>query len=201
MTITYEYENSLYVNITNRCSNACSFCIRTSKDGFYADDLWLEREPTEDEIAKDILSHDLTSYKQLVFCGYGEPTERLETMLNVCRRVKEASKDTVIRLNTNGHAELIYGAPCAHMFKGLIDVISISLNASSATLYNEICNCAYGEAGFDALCSFTSEIKEYVPTVVLSMVKMPDTDEAEIERCRELAEELGVPLRVRDMIK
>lgn len=200
MTITYQYENSLYVNITNRCTNSCDFCIRTNKDGFYAGDLWLEREPTEQEAANDILSHDLSKYDELVFCGYGEPTERLDVMLNICRKVKE-KYNIKIRLNTNGHSDLIYGSPTASMFKGLIDTVSISLNASDAQKYNKICHCRYGDKGFYSMLNFAKEVKEYVPHVILSIVKTDETDDLEIDRCKNLAAAVGVPLRIREMIK
>ena len=83
MTITYEVGNGLYVNVTNRCTNACEFCVRQTADGTYGE-LWLEKEPTKQEILDDILARDLSAYNELVFCGYGEPTVRLHDILWVC---------------------------------------------------------------------------------------------------------------------
>ena len=199
MTITYTYGDSLYVNITNRCSNRCDFCVRTQADGFYSDNLWLEREPTEDEILGDIVSRGLDNYKELVFCGYGEPTERLETMLNVCKRIK-CSSDIKIRLNTNGQSDLINGRSTAPEFAGKIDIISVSLNAANAEEYDSVCHSEFGLDGYYAMLRFASEVKKYVADVRMSVVRgsIPD---AELTECEKIAANAGVKLRVRDMIK
>ncbi|MBO5101320.1 MAG: radical SAM protein, partial [Clostridia bacterium] len=103
MCITYEVDGALYVNMTNRCSNRCSFCIRNNGDGAYgSDSLWLECEPTLSEICESVLSHDLTKYSELVFCGYGEPSYRLDDAVKVTSLVKEKYPNTKVRINTNG---------------------------------------------------------------------------------------------------
>ena len=128
MTITYEVGSGLYVNSTNRCSNACEFCVRATVESYYGD-LWLDCEPTVEEMCDSIFSRDLTKYTELVFCGYGEPTERIDDILAVASRVKERT-DLSIRINTNGHANLIYGEDVTPRLEGLIDVLSISLNSA-----------------------------------------------------------------------
>ncbi len=200
MTITYTYGNSLYVNITNRCSNSCTFCVRTQADGFYADSLWLEREPTVDEILDDIIKKDPLSFDSVVFCGYGEPTERLTDMLTVCKSLKEKYPSLLIRLNTNGQSDLIAGYDTAHDYKGLIDVISISLNSPTAEGYQAICRSRFGEDAFEAILDFAVKVKKYVPSVIFSVVKdtIPDED---IEKCKEIANGCGVALRIRDYIQ
>ena len=108
MCITYFVEQSLYVNITNKCPNRCDFCIRNNADGAYgSDSLWLLREPTVDEITESILSHDLDTVPELVFCGYGEPTCRLDDMLATVERIRRKFPKIKIRLNTNGQSDLI----------------------------------------------------------------------------------------------
>lgn len=199
MTITYEYGDSLYLNITNRCSNACTFCVRTQADGFYADDLWLKREPTVDEITAAIRAAEPRNYSSVVFCGYGEPTERLEDMLTVCRQIKREF-GLPIRLNTNGQSDLINHRRTAPDFAGAIDKISISLNAPTAQQYAEICRPADGEAAFQAILTFAADVKQYVPSTAFSVVKGTISDE-DIDKCRSLAAEYGVPIRVREYIK
>lgn len=199
MTITYQLDNSLYVNVTNLCSNNCSFCIRNNGDGVGdADNLWLEREPSNEEIAQDILKHDLSAYQELIFCGYGEPLERLDAIVYACKKVKEVS-EIPIRINTNGQADLIAGHPVAEQLKGLVDTVSISLNAPDARGYNEICQSEFGEGAFDAILRFAADCKNYVPHVVFTVVDVIGTDK--VERCRKIAEELGVEYRVRKMIE
>lgn len=200
MCITYIVEDKLYVNVTNKCSNRCEFCIRNNGDGAYgSDSLWLEREPTRDEILDSIFSRDLTVFPELVFCGYGEPTYRLDDIIYVAKAVKERYPEMKIRINTNGHSDLIQGRNTAPDYEGVIDIVSISLNTPSAERYQQICHSIYGEESFEALLRFASEVKHYVPTVMLSAVKetlMPD----EIEQCRKICSDLGVTLRLRDYI-
>lgn len=199
MTITYEIGDSLYVNITNRCTNSCDFCIRNNGDSVGgSDSLWLDREPTVDEILDDIRKRDLTRYKELVFCGYGEPLMRLDAIVDVVTALKRTSK-IIVRINTNGQADLIYGEPTSHKLKGLIDVVSISLNNGNAENYDKVCHSEYGKAAFDAIIAYAIDCKKYVPTVVFTVVDVIPAEE--IEACREIAKKAGVSFRVRAMIQ
>lgn len=200
MTITYIVEDKLYVNITNRCSNRCEFCIRNNGDGAYgSDSLWLEREPTREEILDSIFSHDLFAFPELVFCGYGEPSYRLDDATFVAKRVKEKNPEIIIRINTNGQSDLILGRNTAPDYEGAFDVVSVSLNTSSRERYQQICHSIYGEAAFDAVLRFAGEVKNYIPTVLLSAVKETLNSE-EIEQCKRICNDLGVTLRLRDYI-
>lgn len=200
MCITYIVEDKLYVNVTNKCSNRCDFCIRNNGDGAYgSDSLWLLREPDRDEILDSVFSHDLSLFPELVFCGYGEPTYRLDDAIYVAKQVKKAYPNIKIRINTNGHSDLINGRKTAPDYEGAFDVVSISLNTPTADRYQEICHSVYGKESFDALLAFAGEVKNYVPTVCLSAVKETLTDE-EIELCRLISQRLGVTLRLRDYI-
>ena len=200
MCITYIVEDKLYVNITNRCSNRCEFCIRNNGDGAYgSDSLWLEREPTREEILNSVFSHDLNRFPELVFCGYGEPTYRLDDAVFVARKVKESYPEIKIRINTNGHSDLILGRKTAPEYKDAFDVVSISLNTPSADKYQQLCHSVYGEEAFHALLRFAGEVKNYVPVVLLSAVKETLNFE-EIEACKKICAYLGVTLRLRDYI-
>lgn len=199
MTITYELGNSLYVNITNRCSNACEFCVRSKHDNVNGrDNLWLDREPTLDEIMADFGKRDLSKYDAVVFCGYGEPTERFDDMIEIAKRLK-ADHNITIRVNTNGQANLINGRDVTSELEGAVDVVSISLNAPSAGAYQAVCHSRYGEEAFEAIKDFAAKAKPYVKEVVFSVVDktMPPED---IERCRRIAESCGVSFRVREYI-
>ncbi len=204
MTITYEYEGALYVNLTNRCNCACTFCLRQGKaqGSIYTEDsLWLEREPTRREALDSFLSRDLPSYREIVFCGYGEPTYRLDDLLWLVDELKGRFGDRLppVRINTNGHANLIQGRDVCPDLRGRIDTLSISLNATNAADYVKLCRPAQGEAAYQAMLDFAREAKEYVPHVVLTIVDKDKTPE-EIETCRNIAEDLGVKLRVRSFI-
>ena len=197
MTATYRVGDGLYVNLTNRCPCACTFCIRQNAPGVYgSDSLWLEREPTADEVCESI-EKNLGTCRELVFCGYGEPTERLDTLLEVAARFKRVHPILPIRVNTNGLADLIAGKPTAHLFKGLVDAVSISLNAPTAEEYVALCRPKFGAAAYPALLKFAEEVKGFVKDVVLTVVGTEDLTPEKEAACRQVAAEHGIPLRVR----
>lgn len=198
MTISYELGDSLYLNITNRCTNNCSFCVRNNPQGIDSDiNLWLIQEPTVTEVIADIAKRDITRYKEFVFCGYGEPMMRVYDLLEICKILK--TKYTIpIRINTNGQANLMYGQDITPLLANWVDSISISLNAKDALTYQAICQSEYGEQSFAALLDFASKCKHYIPTVVLTIVNVMTVEE--IQTCREIATEVGVEFRVRQLV-
>ena len=204
MTITYEYEGALYVNLTNKCNCACVFCLRQGRaeGSIYTEDsLRLEREPTRQEALDSFLSRDVCAYREIVFCGYGEPTYRLDDLLWLVDRLKErfGGRLPPVRINTNGHANLIQGRDVCPELKGRIDTLSISLNAPDAAGYTALCHPVQGEAAYQAMLDFARESAAYVPNVVMTIVDKDKSGE-EIAACRKIAEELGVTLRVRSFI-
>ncbi len=197
-TICYEVGKGLYLNITNKCSNSCDFCIRKNGAGAYGSDpLWLDHEPTYEEIIADIDRFDPRKYDEVVFCGYGEPTERLSVLCEVAKYIKE-KYSSYLRINTNGHSDLINGRDTSADFS-LFDCVSVSLNSTTKEGYEKLCHSRYGEKSYDALLTFAVNVKKYVPNVMLSVVRGPLNDD-EIEICRKIAEERGVSLKVRDYI-
>jgi TatD DNase family protein len=191
-TISYIIDTNLYLNITNRCTNACVFCIRNKAREFQGEHkLWLDHEPDTAEILGSV--GDPNHYHEIVFCGYGEPLIRLETVKEVSRAIK-AKGPTKIRVNTNGHANLFYQRNILPELKGLVDRVSVSLNAENDAVYNAICNSFFGSPAFPAVVSFIIEAKKYIPEVEASAVDLPQVD---IEKAKKLAEGLGVPFRVR----
>lgn len=195
MTISYAVGKNLYLNLTNRCPCACTFCIRSFGDGAYGSDpLWLEHEPSYEEVCADLQQRDLSSYQEVVFCGFGEPTERMELLQQVAAYLK-AHGVSCIRLNTNGLADLIYGKPMAHALQGYVDVVSVSLNAGTAAEYEAVTRPKFGAAAFPAMQQFAVACKKYVPNVMFSVVDV--LPESELEAAKELAAKLDIPLRIR----
>ena len=200
MTVTYEVGDGLYINLTNGCTNRCDFCIRNNGDGAYgSESLWLEREPTEREVLESVFSRDLSSYSEVVFCGYGEPSLRLDVARRVALAIKEKYPAMPVRINTNGQSDLIFGIDTAPLYEGAFDSVSISLNTPSAKRYDEICHSVYGCAAHSALINFAKNVKKYVPEVLFSVVKETLT-EAELNECHAIAESAGVTLKVRNYI-
>lgn len=201
MTITYEYGDSLYVNMTNCCSNACTFCERNFRDDVNGkDSLWLEREPTVEEIKEDFEKRDMEKYRSVVFCGFGEPTERFDDLIVIAKWLKEKFSGLSIRINTNGQASLICGRDVTPELEGCIDCVSISLNAENAEKYQKLCVSRFGaEAAFKGIQEFAKSAKKYVPEVVFSVVDV--ISEQEIEACRKIAQDCGVSFRVREYVE
>lgn len=196
MTILYKVHQNLYVNMTNRCPCACVFCLRQSRDSMEdSGSLWLEHEPTVDEVIAELDKFQLSDYKELVFCGFGEPTERVEDMLQVCKYVKENFK-MPIRVNTNGLADLIHEKDTAPLFSGLVDTISISLNTPNPKRFYELTRSKFGLPSFDAMIRFAKNVKKYVPNVIMSTVETTLTKEEE-EQCAQICKEIGVTYRIR----
>jgi TatD DNase family protein len=189
--IAYEIRDSLYLNITNSCTSACTFCVRYYSDYVKGHNLRLKADPGYEEIVAAI--GDPQRYREIVFCGYGEPLLRLDVVKKIAAYVK--SKGVAVRIDTNGHGNLINGRPVAAELKGLVDAISVSLNADTKEKYDKICQPEYGPATYDEVKRFVLECKAAVPKVSVTVVAVPEVD---IEKCRKIAaEELGVELRVR----
>lgn len=196
MTITYPVYNGIYVNMTNRCPCACTFCLRKQSDHVYgSDSLWLEREPTVEEVCESIDKWDLSKYSEIVFCGYGEPTMRLDDLLKVAAYIKSKS-NIPLRINTNGLADLIAGEKVAHKLEGLIDTVSVSLNATNKEDYFKLVRPKFGIDSYDAMLSFTKECTKYVPNVIMTVVDEV-TSKEEQKKSREICESIGAKLRVR----
>ena len=196
MTVTYEGRNSIYVNITNRCPCACVFCLRHNKDHvFNSNSLWLEREPTVKEMCDSLDTWEMDNYDEIVFCGYGEPTERLDDLLQVATYIKSKWKIKT-RINTNGLADLIYGEKVSHKLEGLIDTVSISLNATNKEDYFKMVRPKFGINSYDAMLSFAKDCTKYVPEVVMTVVDVV-TSKEEQDLSRKICESIGVKLRVR----
>lgn len=199
MTVLYEVHNGLYVNLTNRCSCACTFCVRQTDDSVgKSDTLWLQHEPTFEEVMEAFEGFDMSKYEELVFCGFGEPTEAFDLLKRVAAEAKRRWSIPV-RVNTNGQGSLINERDIAPEFEGIVDTVSISLNTPNAEEYLKLTRSRYGEAAFPAVLEFAREVKKYVPNVVMSTVETTITKEEE-KQCQAICDELGVTYRIRPWI-
>ncbi|MDE6060967.1 MAG: TatD family nuclease-associated radical SAM protein [Clostridia bacterium] len=193
----YEFGNSLYFNLTNRCPNNCEFCLRRFKEGVSGNRLWLTKEPTFDELINQLSEFTLSKYKEAVFCGFGEPTCNLEMLLKVAKYLKEKGCKT--RLNTNGLAGLINeGQDVAKLIAPYIDFVSISLNASTAEGYDRICHSRFGKSAFDAMLQFARDCVDAGIDTTMSVVDLIGREE--IEACEKIVKSTGAKFRVRETI-
>ena len=191
-----EGARNIYVNLTNRCNCACTFCLRNMKEMAEEHTLWLKQEPTVAEVEKELEALPWDKIAEVVFCGFGEPTLRLDALVELLHFVKENYPEHPTRLNTNGLSELEYGHETASVFRGILDTVSISLNAATAGGYYELTRAKYGAESYEGLLTFAEHCKAYVPHVVLTIVDHVTSPE-DIEKCRAICESRGLTLRVR----
>ena len=188
--VAYPIRDSLYLNITNRCSNACVFCVRNYTDFVKGHNLRLNQEPTFSEVISAM--DGLEKYREVVFCGYGEPTIRLDLLKEVARYLK--SKNVQVRLNTNGQGNLINRRNIVAELVGLIDVVSVSLNVDNGEKYDRLCKSKFGENTFEKVIDFMKECRKRQLKTIITVLDIPEVD---LKRCEKIAGELGVELRVR----
>ena len=184
-----------YVNSTNRCPCACTFCLRQTKEMMENNSLWLKEEPSKEMIIEEFKKYNLNDFKEIVFCGFGEPMERWDDIKEVFDYIRSVKKDMKIRINTNGLANDIYGRDVTPEYKGRFDTVSISLNAPTKEEFLELTRSKFGISAFDDMLDFAKKCKAYVPNVVLTVVDI--IGEEKIEACRKITDEIGVTLRVR----
>jgi len=190
-TLAYNIRNSLYLNITNRCSNDCSFCIKYNSRTFDENDLFLDTEPSFDDIMAAIAM--FSDFDEVVFCGYGESLIRLAIVKQVAEAVKE-KYCTRVRINTDGQANLVHGRNIIPELAGSVDCLSVSLNAPDAETYMRLCHSPFGAAGFSGVCEFIRLAAAEIPEVIASVVLVPSLD---VEACKALALSLGASFRKR----
>lgn len=195
--IVYTFEDSVYLNITNSCPCRCKFCIRNNGDAVgEAHSLWFQKHsPSFEEIKAAIDAFDFSGYNgEIIFCGYGEPTCAYDNLIKTCKYIHK-KLGLKIRLNTNGLSDLLNKKPTAKEICENVDILSISLNEYNAEKYNELCLPSFGEKSFDAIIKFAKECKECGANVKFSVVDVISKED--IERCQQLADSLGIKLRVR----
>ena len=196
MEILYKVHNNLYVNLTNRCPYACTFCLRQTMDRIgESDRLWLEHEPSLEEVIAEFDKFDMSQYEEVVFCGFGEPTEAFDTLIAVAAYVKE-NFHKPIRINTNGVGCLINGRDIIPEMKGLIDTVSISLNHPDSDAYAKLVRSKFGDRSHSEMLDFAKRCVGVIPNVVLTTVDTTISKEEEA-RCKQICDEIGATYRIR----
>ena len=188
-------KNNIYVNLTNRCPCSCTFCLRQTKEMTEQNSLWLKREPSVDEVIAEFEKLDISKYNEVIFCGFGEPTERLDDVILIAKYLKKRRNKILIRINSNGLSDLVNKKETAPLFKGLVDTMSISLNASNAEEYYRLTRSKFGIKSYEEMQKFAVSCKKYIPNVVFTVVDCIGEDE--INACQKVCDNLGITLRVR----
>lgn len=188
---------NVYVNMTNKCPCNCTFCLRHTKEQLEGNSLWLkDGEPTVDEVLKEFAKYDLSVIGEVVFCGFGEPTERIEDITQIIDALKKQYPSLKFRINTVGLGNMIHKKDITPLLEGRFDTVSISLNAPTKEEFFELTRSRFGIDSYEEIKRFAVLAKQYVPNVVMTVVDVVMSKE-KIEICRGICEELGVTLRVR----
>lgn len=193
--ILYIYKDKVYLNITNKCPCACTFCIRSKKDAIGdASNLWLNHNPSFEEVKEAINAFDFSGYNEIIFCGYGEPTNSFDVLVKTAQYIR-SKLDVKIRVNTNGLGNLINGRDITDELCKNVDAVSISLNCSNKEDYLKTVRPKFGIDSFDEMLDFAKKCRALTENVALSVVDV--IGEQEVEKCKKIAESLNIPLRVR----
>lgn len=189
------FPNKIYINMTNRCSCACTFCLRSLKEFNEHNSLWLKEEPTVEEVETEFMKYDWSKVEEIIFCGFGEPTMRLKDLTEVASWLKKMHPDIPIRVNTNGLADLVFERSTAKDLQGIVDTVSISLNSSDAQKYVDVTRNQFGLSSYAAMLSYAKDCQKYVPNVVMTVVDI--IGEEEVAACQKVCDDNGLFLRVR----
>ena len=193
--ILYVYKNKVYLNITNKCPCACTFCIRSQTDAIgNASNLWLNHNPSFEEVKAALDAFDFEGYDEVIFCGYGEPTNSFDVLVKTAKYIRE-KLNVKIRVNTNGLGSLINGRDISEELCSCVDAVSISLNCSNKEDYLRVVRPKFGIESYDEMLDFAVKCKKYLDDVQLSVVDV--IGEEEVAKCQAIADRLGIRLRVR----
>lgn len=197
-TLVYELYRKIYINLTNRCTNECVFCLRQDKDDVCGQTLWLE---DENFTAKDVIEQleKFTISSEVIFCGYGEPLLKLDILKKVAEYIKTHYPNIKIRVNTNGHANFVYRRNIVPELKGLVDEFSVSLNGKDSEEYNELSQPKF-EGAYEEVKKFIKACSDEKIDVVASVVEGYKGRHMDLEACEKIAKDLGAKFRVREWI-
>ena len=197
-TLVYELYGKIYINLTNRCTNDCIFCLRQDKDDVCGQELWLDNE---DITAQDVIDQfkNFKISNEVIFCGYGEPLLKYEILKDVAKYIKENYPDVKIRVNTNGHANFIYKKNIVPELKGLVDEFSVSLNAPNSEEYIELSQPKF-ENAYEEVKKFIKACSDEGISVVASVVEGYKGRHLDLETCEKISKDLGAKFRAREWI-
>lgn len=193
MANAYTYDGVLYLAVTRRCTLHCTFCPKTHGRWIVAgNDLRLDPELDAAQLMAAAEAAGLSQHHHVAFVGLGEPTLRLDVVLEVGRALR--ARGHHVRMVTDGLASLRHGTDVTPRLEGALDEVDVSLNAADPIAYAKLCPNVYGPSAHPAVCDFIRAVQRHVPVVKASVVAVPGLD---LAACRALAQSLGVELRVR----
>ena len=199
--LVYILDGKIYINLTNMCTNDCIFCLRRDKDDVCGQDMWLKSEKiTSEDVIEQLNKYEDKIAKGITFCGYGEPTMKFEVLKQVAESVKQNYPDTFIKVNTNGHGNVINKKDILPELKGLVDEFSISLNAQNSDLYKELSQPKIDNA-YESMKDFAKKAYENGFKTTLSVVSGYKDYDVDLALCEKIAKDLHASFRNREWIE
>lgn len=199
--LVYILDGKIYINLTNMCTNDCIFCLRRDKDDVCGQDMWLKSEKiTSDDVIEQLNKYEDKIAKGITFCGYGEPTMKFEVLKQVAEYIKHNYPDTFIKVNTNGHGNVINKKDILPELKGLVDEFSISLNAQNSDLYKELSQPKIDNA-YEAMKDFAKSAYDNGFKTTLSVVSGYKDYDVDLALCEKIAKDLHASFRNREWIE
>ncbi len=199
--LVYILDGKIYINLTNMCTNDCIFCLRRDKDDVCGQDMWLKSEKiTADDVIEQLNKYEDKIAKGVTFCGYGEPTMKFEVLKQVAEYIKHNYPDTFIKVNTNGHGNVINKKDILPELKGLVDEFSISLNAQNSDLYKELSQPKIDNA-YESMKDFAKKAYENGFKTTLSVVSGYKDYDVDLALCEKIAKDLHASFRNREWIE
>ena len=198
-TLAYLLDGKIYINLTNKCTNACIFCLRQDRDDVCGKNMWLD---SEDFSAQDVIDQieQLPLSSEITFCGYGEPMLKLDILKDVAKYLKNKYPEIKIRVNTNGHANYVFKRNVVPELKGLVDTFSVSLNGATEKEYNELSVPSF-DGAYDEVKKFIKASADEGFNTVATVVEGYKGNHMDLEKCKEIANSLGADFRAREWIE
>lgn len=203
LNIVYTLEGKIYINLTNKCSNRCIFCIRTVSEEVEGKNLWLTNENFDFNLVQkqldDVINENPIA-KEIVFCGFGEPLIKFDMFCETAKYIREKYPQMKIRVNTNGQANLIHKKDVIPEIAKLVDAVSVSLNGDSKEVYNFFSQPFDKENAYEAVKKFIKGcVAAGIKTSATIVTGYKDT-KINVQKCKEIANSLGADFRVREWL-
>ena len=201
--LVYFVNSKMYINVTNLCTCKCLFCLRDITSEVEGVNMWIDKQSAKAEDIISVLKEKSDAIgNEITFCGYGEPLIEIETVKDVAKFIKENYPNVKIRVNTNGHANLVHKRNVVLELKGLIDSFSVSLNAQNAKLYKEITRCCFdAEVAYNGMLDFVKELVNENIDTTMTVVSGYKKINIDIPECEKIAHNLGAKFRIREYLE
>lgn len=189
--LVYDIGDNRYINIGKTCTLRCTFCPKQHGSWqVHEFNLKLARMPTSAQLIEAL--GDISRVNEVVFCGFSEPTLRLNVLLQVARWAK--LQGGYVRVNTDGLGNLVHGRNILPELAECVDAVSISLNAQDERHYEQHCQPQL-PGSYQSLREFITLAPRYINSVTVTAID--GLAGVDIAACETIAHQAGAAFRRR----